>query len=61
MYGEIGGGCLIFHSKYKDYTVWDEWTNADYRTAKVLEKVIPNKNFFDKVVIDATLPGVLLK
>lgn len=44
---EIGGSNFIFHSKYVDYTAWDEWTGADYRTSKVLEKVIPKKNFID--------------
>lgn len=53
LYGEIGGSCISYHSKYKDYTMWDEWSNADYRTAKSLEKIIPNKNFFDKVIVDA--------
>jgi hypothetical protein len=53
LYGEIGSSCISYHSKYKDYTMWDEWANADYRTAKALEKIIPNKNFFDKVIVDA--------
>jgi len=57
LYGEIGSSCICFHSKYKDYTMWDEWSNADYRTVKVLEKVIPNKNFFDEVIIDASKSG----
>ncbi len=47
---EIGGSNFIFHSKYADYTVWDEWSGADYRTSKCLERVIPNKNFIDDLV-----------
>jgi len=44
----IGGGHLCFHSKYKEYTAWDEWSGADWRTAKCLEQIIPKKNWVDK-------------
>jgi len=50
---EIGGSNYVFHSKYLDYTVWDEWSGADYRTAKNLEKVTMNKNFVDLIIIRA--------
>ena len=43
---QIGGTNLCFHTKYAEYTQWDEWGSSDYRTAKALEKVIPNKNIF---------------
>jgi len=48
---EIQSSMFIFHSKYLDYTVWDEWSGADYRTAKNLEKVIKNRNFVDIVSV----------
>lgn len=51
MLHKMGGSCYTFHTKYSDYTVWDEWSGADYRTAKSLEKVIPNKNFIELVSI----------
>lgn len=51
MLHKFGGSCYSFHTKYADYTVWDEWAGADYRTAKALEKVIPNKNFTDLISI----------
>ena len=54
---EIGGSNFIFHSKFLDYTVWDEWSGADYRTAKNLERIIPNKNFIDKISIKAVIGG----
>jgi hypothetical protein len=54
---EIGGSHFVFHSKYLDYTVWDEWSGADYRTAKSLEKVIKNKNFTDIISIVAEISG----
>lgn len=43
-FGQMGGACLLFHSKYKDYTYWDEWGNSDYRTAVALRKAIPKLN-----------------
>lgn len=55
--GEIGGACICFHSKYKEYTQWGHWAGDDYRTVKVLEKVIPHKNFINKVLYDAFKAG----
>ena len=52
--GATGASNFIFHSKYADYTAWDEWRGADYRTAKCLEEIIPNKVFIDKVLINVT-------
>ena len=57
MLHEVGGSNYVFHSKYLDYTVWDEWAGADYRTAKNLEKVVMNKNFVDVVIIKAISNG----
>ena len=51
MLHKIGGSCYSFHTKYSDYTVWDEWAGADYRTIKALEKIIPNKNFTELISI----------
>lgn len=48
---EIGSSNFIFHSKYLDFTVWDEWSGADYRTSKSLESVIKNKNFINLISI----------
>ena len=50
---EVITGCFAFHSKYKDYTVWDEWRMGDVRTAKALESVIPKISFFDKILVKA--------
>ena len=49
--GECSGSCIIFHSKWKKYTKWDEFRKADYRTARSLETVIPKRNLFDEVII----------
>lgn len=57
MYGEIGIGNYCFHSKYKEYTHWDEWSSSDFRNIKVLETIIPNKNFIDYVFMDASNLG----
>ncbi len=53
----IGGSNFIFHSKYLEYTAWDEWSGGDYRTAKNLERVVKNKNFIDEVSIYAANNG----
>lgn len=50
-YKFIGGSNLFFHSKYKEYTAWDEWSGADYRTAKNLEHIIQKKIFIDQPLI----------
>lgn len=55
--GEIGGACICFHSKYKGYTQWGHWTADDYRTVSVLGKVIPRKNFINKVLYDSFKAG----
>tara|TARA_Y100001972_G_C7642695_1_gene322897 strand:+ start:696 stop:1469 length:774 start_codon:yes stop_codon:yes gene_type:complete len=54
MLNEVGSASMIYHSKYKDYTNWDEWRAGDFRTIKTLEEKIPNKKFIDKVLIDIT-------
>lgn len=51
MLHKIGTSCYAFHSKYIDYTVWDEWSGADYRTLKALESVIKNKNFTNLISV----------
>lgn len=57
VFGEIGASTICFHSKYKKYTVWDEWANSDYRTAKSLERVIKNKKFINKIFVNALNAG----
>lgn len=49
---EIGSSHFIYHSKYRDYTVWDEWRGADYRTAKALFEAIPHKNFINSILVN---------
>lgn len=49
--GECSASCISFHSKWKEYTKWDEFRKADYRTARSLESVIPKRNLFDEVII----------
>ena len=51
VYGECSGSCICFNSKWKEYTMWDEWRFADYRVAKSLESTIPKRNLIDLVVI----------
>lgn len=50
---ECIAGNLCFHSKYKDYTVWDEWRKGDVRTIKALEKVTKNVNYIDEIIMSA--------
>ena len=49
--GECSGSCILFHSKWKEYTKWDEFRKADYRTVRSLETIIPKRNLFDEVII----------
>jgi len=49
--GECSGSCICFHSKWKNYTRWDEFRKADYRTARSLESVIPKRNLFNEIII----------
>ena len=55
--GTIGGCCFTFHTKYIDSATWDGWKCADYRFISQLYDVIPNKAWFDKVIIEAPIPG----
>jgi len=55
--GEIGSGCVCFHSKYKEFTQWGHWSGDDYRTIKALERVIPRKEHLFDVLYDALEPG----
>jgi len=60
---QVSGVCLCFPTKYSDYTYWDEWSSADYRTAKALREIIPNLNISDLVAVKLTngTNGGLLK
>lgn len=51
VWGEIGSCNFIFHSKYSEYTVWDEWRGADYRTANALHRIIPGKEFIEDILV----------
>ena len=48
--GNITSGCYIHHTDYCEYTQWNEWSNADYRTLKALEQIGLKKNFIDEVL-----------
>jgi len=50
---EVGGACICFHSKWKKYTQWGFWSGDDYRTISVLNKVIPDRNFINKILYNA--------
>jgi hypothetical protein len=51
---QVSGVCLCFHHKYADYTYWDEWSSADYRTATSLREAIPNLHISDLVAVKLT-------
>lgn len=59
--GECSGSCLCFNAKWKNYTAWDEWRFADYRTARCLESVIPKRNLLDSVIIWTCDPNYTLE
>jgi len=52
---QVSGVCLCFPTKYADYTYWDEWSSADYRTATSLREVIPNLNISKTVTVKLTI------
>lgn len=58
IHGEVGSGCICFHSKYKEFTQWGHWSGDDYRTIKALERVIPYKKHLVDILYDALEPGV---
>jgi len=47
----IGTPCFTFHSKYKNFAVWDQWKCSDYRVVKKLWEVIPKKIFMNKILV----------
>jgi len=51
---QVSGVNLCFPTKYSDYTYWDEWSSADYRTARALREIIPNLNISDLVSVKLT-------
>ena len=51
---QVSGVNICFPTKYSDYTYWDEWSSADYRTARSLREIIPNLNISDLVSVKLT-------
>lgn len=51
---QISGVCLCFHTKWSDYTYWDEWSSADYRTAVSLRKAIGKVNMTNLLAVKLT-------
>ena len=47
----LGSPCVIFHSKYKNITKWDNFKAADFRYINTLFDKIPNKKWIEKVYI----------
>jgi hypothetical protein len=52
IHGNIGTMNMCFHSKYKQYTYWDEWTGGDYRTITSLREAIGNINITETNIIE---------
>ena len=55
--GKIGGSCIAFNIKYKDYAVWDSWKCSDFRVIDRLFKNIPKYVFIKKTYVLAPIPG----
>lgn len=53
----VSGIGFAFHSKYKDYAVWDEFSCCDYRVIKRLWDAIPNKVYIDSVLTQTQTIG----
>ena len=50
----FGSSTIAFHSKYLDYTAWDEWTGSDWRTIQSLWYSIPKHDLINKILIKVT-------
>jgi len=48
---QIGGSCLIFHTKWYEHAIWDEWSASDYRVIKKLYDILPNKVFIKEPMV----------
>ena len=44
VWAQMSSLCLLFHTKYADYTYWDEWSGGDFRTAVSLREKIGKIN-----------------
>ena len=42
---------FTYHSKYLEYTAWNEWYDSDWRTFQSLWYNIPKKEFIDEVLV----------
>ena len=51
---QVSSVSMCFHSKYQDYTYWDEWSSADYRTAVSLREAIPELHISDIIAVKLT-------
>jgi len=51
---QISSVSMLFHSKYMDYTYWDEWSSSDFRCAVSLREAIPKLNITDIVAVRLT-------
>ncbi len=44
----------VFHSKYLEYTAWDEWSGSDWKTVQSLWYSIPKHDLINKPIIKIT-------
>jgi hypothetical protein len=54
---KIDTACFIFHSKYKDESLWDCWWAADFRFVKKLSEVIPKRRWIREVYTKKSTMG----
>ena len=50
----FGSSIITFHSKYLEYTAWDEWSGSDWKTIQSLWYSIPKHNLINKPIIKVT-------
>jgi hypothetical protein len=56
--GGIGSPCVLFHSKYKNFAVWDGWKCSDFRVINRLSINIPNKKWVMKPFVKLNQVGM---
>lgn len=48
----FGSSVFGFHSKYLEYTAWEQWSGDDWRTFQSLWYNIPKRDYIDEIIIE---------
>lgn len=48
----FNGSTFSFHSKYLEYTAWEQWSGDDWRTFQSLWYNIPKRDYINEIIIE---------